>query len=177
MRPGVTRFVMSPVRGRVSAIDLCADEIRIEPLLEEKEIRAWLPGRVTRVTERGCTVLGSGSIITGVWGSGREAFGPVRPDQVSRGAVTVTEFAGHDLLEQAREQGAAGVVCAGVNLVDVLPPDLGFTLVVLGGFGRQALPGQLRDLLVGRAGQLCLLDGLTQLRVGVRRPRVILPEA
>jgi hypothetical protein len=46
---------------------------------------------------------------------------------------------------------------------------------VLRGFGEQKLPDDVRAALAAHEGRLALLDGTTQLRVGVRRPQIILP--
>ena len=51
-----------------------------------------------------------------------------------------------------------------------------FTIVVLEGFGEQRLPDGVRKVLAEHEGRLALLDGTIQLRVGVRRPQLILPD-
>ena len=53
MKPGVMRLAKSPVRGKIAEVDLEAGTVRIEPLLEEKEVRAWLPGTVGEVHRPG----------------------------------------------------------------------------------------------------------------------------
>ena len=70
---------------------------------------------------------------------------------------------------------AGGLIAGGVDLVDVLDPQLGFTLVVTGAFGASSIAEELLDVLSAHEGRLALVDGTTQLRVGVRRPRIILP--
>jgi hypothetical protein len=170
------KFVESPVRGKVNRIDKHFGIVLIEPLLEELQVKAWLPGVVQDVTEHGCTVTCNGNMIAGVWGSGGEKAGPLTFSSVEAGRVIVRDFADASTIKQARERAAAGIICAGVNLQDVLEPDPPFTIVVLEGFGEQRLPDDIREILTGHEGRLALLDGTTQLRVGVRRPRVILPE-
>jgi hypothetical protein len=170
------KFVESPVRGKVSRIDKHFGIVLIEPLLEELQVKAWLPGVVESVSDRGCTVVGSGTVITGVWGSGGEKAGILTCSGVAAGKVVVRDFADASTITQARDKAAAGLICAGVNLQDVLEPDPPFTIVVLEGFGEQRLTDDARRILTEHEGHLALLDGTTQLRVGVRRPRVILPE-
>ncbi len=170
------KFVASPVRGRVNRIDRHFGIVLIEPLLEELEVKAWLPGTVEDVSGSGCTVKGRGTVITGVWGSGGEAAGMLTHSEIAPGKVVVRDFADSGAIAQARERKPAALVCAGVNLGDVLDPGLPFTLVVLGGFGEQRLDNKVRQLLGEHTGKLALADGTTQLRVGVVRPRLILPE-
>jgi hypothetical protein len=62
-----------------------------------------------------------------------------------------------------------------VDLEDVLEPQLGFTLVMTGAFGASSIAKELHTVLSAHEGGLALVDGTTQLRVGVRRPRIILP--
>jgi len=169
------KFVESPVRGKVSRIDKYFGIVLIEPLLEELEVKAWLPGTVQEVTERGCTVMCNATTITGVWGSGGETAGFLTFAGPAKGKVAVCDFADSATVAETKKQGAAGLICAGVNLQDVIEPQLPFTIVVLEGFGEQQLADDVRQALAEHEGKLALLDGTTQLRVGVRRPKVILP--
>ena len=57
----------------------------------------------------------------------------------------------------------------------MLEPQLGFTLVVTGAFGASSIAEELLAILSAHEGRRALIDGTTQLRVGVRRPRIILP--
>ena len=165
----------SPVRGKVSRINERFGMVMIEPLLEELEVAAWLPGTVESVTERGCTVVSEGTDIHGVWGSGGEAYGPLTIGSIEPGCVAVLERADAAAIAECRETGAAGLIAGGVDLEDVLEPQLGFTLVVIGAFGASSMAKELMDILSAHEGRLALVDGTTQLRVGVRRPRIILP--
>jgi hypothetical protein len=170
------KFVESPVRGKVNRIDKHFGIVLIEPLLEELQVKAWLPGIVESVSDCGCTLVGSGTVIAGAWGSGGERAGILTNSGVAAGKVVVRDFADASTIKEAKERAAAGLICAGVNLQDVLEPDPPFTIVVLEGFGEQRLPDGIRETLTGHEGRLALLDGTTQLRVGVRRPRIVLPE-
>jgi hypothetical protein len=148
----------------------------IEPLLEELAVKAWLPGRVVSVSDRGCVVSGNGVVVTGIWGRGSECSGAVDFAAPKKGNVFVTAFADAGTVALVEEAGGAGVVAAGVNVADVLDPEPGFTLVVTDGFGRRDFSPAVLAALQAAAGRLALLDGRTQLRVGVRRPFVILPD-
>jgi len=173
---GDLRFVVSPVRGKVNRIDRHFGIVLIEPRLEELEVKAWLPGVAQDVTERGCTVTSSGTLIAGVWGSGGETAGTLSFAAVESGRVVVRDFADAATIAQAKERGAAGLICAGVNLQEVIEPCPPFTIVVLGGFGERRLRDDIRRILTRHEGRLAFADGTTQLRVGVRRPQIILPE-
>jgi len=177
LREGTFKVVESPVRGKVSRIDKHFGIVLIEPLLEELAVKAWLPGVVQDVSDRGCTVACNGTVITGIWGSGGEVSGELTFSAVASGKVVVRDFVDAATLAQAKERKAAGIICAGINLQEVIEPHPPFTIVVLEGFGERRLPEDVRGILAGHEGRLALLDGTTQLRVGVRRPQVILPDA
>jgi hypothetical protein len=172
----VMRLSKSPVRGKVVRIDLAPGTIDVEPLLEEKEVHAWLPGTAGEVSDRGCVVTADGLTIHGVWGTGGEAWGPLVFDRIEPGKVTFKADASRGFLTEAKGKRASGVIVGGINLNDVLEPNLGFTLVVLEGFGKRQVAGELRQILQAHEGKIALVDGATQLRVGVRRPFIILPD-
>jgi uncharacterized protein (TIGR01319 family) len=167
----------SPVRGRVSRIDEHFGMVMIEPLLEELEVLAWLPGTVQSLSERGCTIEGRGIDIQGVWGSGGETRGALLVERVKPGCVSVFESADARVIGECREKEAAGLISGGVDLEDVLDPGLGFSLVMTEGFGARSMGTDLLAVLSAHEGRDVLVDGTTQLRVGVRRPRIILPSA
>jgi hypothetical protein len=163
------------VRGRVSRIDEHFGMVMIEPLLEELEVLAWLPGTVESVSERGCTIEGRGIDTRGVWGSGGETHGPLLMGRVEPGCVAVFEFADADVIGECREKEAAGLICGGADLEEVLDPVLGFTLVMTESFGARSMDAGLLEALSSHGGEDVLVDGTTQLRVGVQRPRIIVP--
>jgi len=172
---GNFHVVKSPVRGKVNRIDEKLGMVMIEPLLEEEEVLAWLPGIVEDVTEGGCVVAGEGTEIVGIWGLGGEVAGPLTFGPPGKGSVVVREFPDGAALDEMAEAGIAGLVTAGINLREVLDRQPRFTIVVTVGFGTRTFAPEVLEALEARSGRLALLDGTTQLRVGVRRPRIVLP--
>ena len=61
-----SRRCRSPIRGRVRSINTKYGIIVIEPMSRESQVHAWLPGVVSSVSDRGCTVSLSGTLIRGV---------------------------------------------------------------------------------------------------------------
>jgi len=176
LRSGGLRPCPSPVRGRIQQIDLGHGIVTIEPLREELEVRAWLPGRVTAVTARGCRVAAEAIAIDGTWGRGGEAAGPLELGEARSGDVVVREWLAADEIDPLAAAGVAGVIAGSVHLAEVIDRELPYTLVVTEGFGEVGIEAETRAHLEGHAGRLALVDGTTVLRVGVQRPRVILPE-
>ncbi|MCU0728287.1 MAG: hypothetical protein MUE73_21280 [Planctomycetes bacterium] len=149
--------------------------VLIEPLLEELTVTAFLPGVVAEFTERGAVVAGAGTEIDGLYGCGGEAAGLLCRTGIAAGRVFVTDHVDEALAAELKRAGVAGVVCAGVDVPEVLDPEPGFTLVAVEGFGRRSFRPEVHAALIEGEGRLALLDGRTSLRAGVRRPRVILP--
>jgi uncharacterized protein (TIGR01319 family) len=190
---GLPRVSCSPGRGRVEAIDAVKGTIRIHPLREELQVTAWLPGLVVELTPRGAVIEGAGIELAGAWGTGQETAGRLvfddppangegRPDPgagdatriapgpivVHDGCVTRAQFAAW------AEDGVAGVIAAGARLSELLdwvPP---YPLALIEGFGAHRFSRRMRAVLAAHAGGWTLLDGTTAIRVGVRRPRIIL---
>jgi len=173
-RPGAMRVSRSPVRGRVRHVDFDYGVVTIEPLLDELEVRAWLPGRVEAITERGAILVCPGTEIEGLWGRGGEASGTLRLDDARAGEIALLSAASREDLARLAETKVAGLIAGSAHLKDVQEADPAFTLVLTEGFGDRAMRPEIADALQAHAGRLALLDGRTELRVGVRRPRVLL---
>lgn len=184
--PPVGRASRSPIRGRVTEIRLDEGRIRVEPLREELEVLAWVPGTVREVTDRGAVVAARAVEITGVWGIGGETCGTSGCADVSgvSGAGVACDSAGGaiavrghlDLAELRRlcDAGVAGVIAAGADLGPLIAESWPFTVVVLEGFGRHDLRGEFAEIMRRAEGRTVHIDGTTELRVGVRRPRVLI---
>jgi uncharacterized protein (TIGR01319 family) len=164
----------SPVRGRVREINYAYGVITLEPHLETLEVRAWLPGVVETVSERGAIVAGAGTLIEGRWGLGAEASGYLCLDEPRPGAVPVRDTVSRDELRRFEPLAIAGLIAGSLHLSDALDHAPAYTLILTEGFGDRPLRPEIRDLLEAHAGGLTLLDGRTELRVGVRRPFAIL---
>ena len=175
--PAETPRLLSPVRGRVRSLDLQRGTIQLAPLREALEVRAWLPGRVREVSDHGCLIESHGSVVSGAWGRGGEAWGSLSLEgPVAAGAALVREMATQSVLEEAIESRASGLISAGGRLSDLLVTAGGPTVVLTEGFGPKMMEGELRDLLLAHGEGVVLLDGTTELRSGVVRPRIILPD-
>jgi hypothetical protein len=109
----------------------------------------------------------------------------------ARGAILTGGSTIHkDTLAAAVTAGVRGVVVGGFSdqdLRDFLGYDLGvaitgheemgITLMVTEGFGRMPMAKKTFDLLAGLAGAEASMNGATQIRAGVQRPELIVPNA
>jgi uncharacterized protein (TIGR01319 family) len=175
-RPGMDlRTSTSPVRGRVTDINLEYGIVTIEPLREELDVRAWIPGEVAEVTDRGCTIRCRALCVTGSWGRGGECRGRLCLGDPSPDSIVVRDHVTREQLLLLEERRAAGLIAGSLSLSDVSEVDPSYSLLVAVGFGEAPLPEIVRASLEPHDGQEAFLDGTTELRVGVRRPRLILP--
>jgi hypothetical protein len=98
-------------------------------------------------------------------------------------------FLGADVMARAKEIGVAALVVGGIHDKDlraVLGYDLGvaitgtervgFTLVITEGFGVIPMAAKTFALLGRHAGQKASISGATQIRAGVIRPEIIIPQ-
>jgi len=175
--PGaIPKACKSPIRGKVKDINLEYGIVIIESLLEQLELNAWLPGKVDNATDKGCEIVNHGSIITGIWGSGGEVFGRLAFDDIQADDIAVMDHVKSGDLASLMDKNITGLIAGGLNLKDYYDQKPEFTIVMIEGFGKSKLSQRVRDLLIAHKGKLAVIDGTTQLRVGVKRPQVILPE-
>jgi len=165
----------SPFRGRVERIDRDFGIILIAPIHEELDVSAWCPGRIETVEPRGVTISLDATVVTGVWGHGGEAVGELVIDHAKTGGISVFPRATKAELKALLDRGAAGLVTGSLDFADILKEPPPFPIVLTEGFGQREMRPDLARAFGAHAGRLAVMDGTTELRVGVRRPRVILP--
>lgn len=114
-----------------------------------------------------------------------EALGPA-----AGGAILVGgSHASHAALVAATKAGARGVVVGGFSDQDLRQllgydlgvaitghEEIGITLMVTEGFGRMPMARRTFDLLAANDGRMTSLNGATQIRAGVLRPELIVPD-
>jgi hypothetical protein len=170
------------------------------------EVTAYVDGTVVEVIPgEGVVVETTAALVQGIFGLAGEVHATIvavarTPDQVLDADAFLPAHAGHVVLGGARvtlagmrramELGVAAVVCGGIAYQDVrelLGYDVGVavtgnealatTLVVTEGFGDIAMAGATFDLLRSLSGRMASVCGATQIRAGVIRPEVVVPDA
>ncbi|MDA1190501.1 MAG: hypothetical protein O3A46_02320 [Candidatus Poribacteria bacterium] len=169
------------------------------------EVTAYVRGKVAEVLEgEGVVVETYATFVQGILGIGGETIGeivvvvespsaPLTEDRISsehRGKVVV----GGGRIEsravrKAIEVGAVGIVGGGIDDADLREllgyelgvaitgtEQLGVTLIVTEGFGDIAMAQRTFRLLQRHAGQLASINGATQIRAGVLRPEIVIPQ-
>lgn len=200
------RNVVAPADGFIESVSPVTGQLVLREPPTPVEVSAYVRGIVAEVLPgEGVIVEARGALLQGIFGVGGETWGAValavdspdaelapgrlRPEH--RGHVVVGgAFVTHDALMRARELGVAAVVVGGLDDLDLRrllgrdlgvaitgSEELGFTLVLTEGFGRIRMSDRAWDLLGARAGRLASVNGATQIRAGVLRPEVLIPES
>lgn len=201
----MTQRVESPADGTLESISAVTGQLLVRERPIPVEVNAYVRGIVEEVLAgEGVVVRTRGALLQGIFGVGGETFGRIamaveRPgDELTRdhlreehrGMVVVGgSYVSHATLVAAREIGVAAVVVGGFDdrdLCDLLGRDLGvaitggeeigLTLVLTEGFGRIAMAERAWTLLRELAGRQASVSGATQIRAGVLRPEIVIPD-
>jgi hypothetical protein len=192
------------ISGTVENISAVTGQVLLRGAPIPIEVKAYLNGMVTNIFENeGVEVTTRGSFVQGIFGIGPETHGPIKMlSKNNKEILTEKEFdlsckgmvvVGGSMitaagLRKAIEVGAVGIVVGGFNdkdLRDFLGYDLGvaitgnedkgITLVVTEGFGEIMMAQKTFELLKNHEGQEACINGATQIRAGVIRPEVVVP--
>jgi hypothetical protein len=199
-----TKICRSPLEGTIETFSESSGKALIRGKPIPIEVKAHIPGRVTKLfTGEGAVVECIGSIVRGAIGMGGETHGLLEvlvdnPDEVlTNGLITKTHSdkvivggatATLEALRKAVSVGVAAVIVGGfdekdlteligheLDLSDTGQDKIGFTLVVLGGFGTNPMDIEVFKLFKEHVGRLACVDGTTQIRTRMLRPEVVLP--
>jgi len=176
LRPGDMRYSRSPIRGKVSEINHRYGVVQIEPLLEELAIQAWMPGRISKTTTRGAVVENNGVRIEGIWGIGGEVSGPIATGEIRPGSIMIRQNIDAEEFEKLVHAQCTGLITGSASFSAVGNSEFPLTIILTEGFGDTPMNSDVWDICTTRENRLCLLDGTTELRVGVRRPVIIIPD-
>ena len=197
--------IRSPITGKVESISTITGQVLLREPPRILEIRAYVDGRVTEVyPQQGVTVETTCSLVQGIFGIGGETNGelmmgvstpdqPLTPEQLRpdmKGKIVVGgSFMAAATMMKAKELGILGLVVGGIHDKDLralLGYDLGvaitgteqvgFTLILTEGFGTIPMAAKTFALLSARQGKAASISGATQIRAGVIRPEIIIPQ-
>jgi len=195
----------SPTTGVIQHVSELTGQVTISEPPVPIEIKAYVPGQVEKVLpNEGVIVRTDAALIQGIFGVGGETHGEIMfavdsPD----GMLTVDRiqdnYAGKiivggslvkvEALRKAASLGVKGVVVGGIEDKDLSDfmgyeigvaitghENVGLTLIVTEGFGRMRMSDRAFNLLGRLQGREAAINGATQIRAGVIRPEIIVPE-
>ena len=197
--------IRSPITGTVESISTITGQILLREPPRVLELRAYIDGTIAEVhPQQGVTVESACSLVQGIFGIGGETSGelvmgvtapdqPLTPEQLTpsmKGKIVVGgAFLSAATMTRAKEIGVIGLVVGGIHDKDLralLGYDLGvaitgseqvgFTLILTEGFGTIPMAPKTFTLLSAHAGRKASISGATQIRAGVIRPEIIIPQ-
>lgn len=197
--------VRSPVKGIVESVSTVTGQVILREPPQPVQVDAYIDGIVTEVIPReGVIVETEASLLQGIFGVGGEVRGEIHvvadsPDKVltgeeidesCRGKVVVGgALITYEAIEKALQYGVRAIVAGGIEdttLRRFLGYDIGvaitgserkgITLVITEGFGRMRMAARSFALLRSLEGMRASVNGATQIRAGVIRPEVVVPQ-
>lgn len=197
--------VESPVTGTVESVSPVTGQVILRGPPRPVQVKAYVDGAVVEsIPGEGVVVETVGAFLQGIFGIGGESWGAIHmlatspgerlpEDRIDASCTGKILIAGGlitlDLIRKAREFGAAGLIGGGIrdhDLRSLLGYDLGvaitgaeeidLTVVVTEGFGDIAMARKTFDILNERNGDEASMSGATQIRAGVLRPEIIVPD-
>ena len=198
-------IVKSPIDGEVESISHLTGSMMLRKPKVPVAVKAFLEGKITDVFENeGVIVENKATYIQGIFGIGGEAFGEIKviakdgldviqPDQVDescRGKIIVSgSMIPIETIRKAVKMGVVAIITGGINdhdLKELLGYDIGvaitghekigLSIVCTEGFGEIKMANVTFDLLKAHNGHIASCHGKTQIRAGVMRPEIIIPQ-
>lgn len=196
--------IKSEVDGVVESISPVTGQVILRRPPAPVEIAAYVDGVVAELIEdEGVHVEVEGALVQGIFGVGGERWGTLHqvatsrdqdllPDQIDAecdGKIVVGGgLVTSDAIAKAAEVGAVAVIGGGIrdgDLRDLLgydlgvaitgSEDIGVSVVITEGFGKMAMAPRTFDILSSCSGREASVSGATQIRAGVLRPEIIVP--
>lgn len=197
--------ITSPITGKVESLSTVTGQVLLREPPRVLELLGYVDGTIVEIhPNQGVTVEATCSLVQGIFGIGGETSGALvvavtSPDEAltpnhltadMKGKIVVGgSFLPAETLTKAKELGVAGLVVGGIHDKDLralLGYDLGvaitgteqvgFTLILTEGFGTIPMAQKTFALLSAHAGEKASVSGATQIRAGVIRPEIIIPQ-
>jgi hypothetical protein len=196
--------VLSDYGGTIESLSEATGTLLVREAPTPVEITAYMRGKVIDVIpDEGAIIETRGGIVQGIFGVGGERLGEIRvavgsADEVLDASHIQDGDAGKVLvggagvtleaIQKAAEKGIVGIVTGAVRDVDLtkyLGYDIGvaitgqenipLTIIATEGFGRLSMAQRTFELFKSLEGKQASVNGATQIRAGVIRPEVIVP--
>jgi hypothetical protein len=168
-------------------------------------VKAYISGEVEEIVPgEGAVISTYGTYVQGILGIGGERHTELRTiasndeiltdDKIGpdcRGKILVGgSLVTYPFLKRAEEIGVNGIVTGGIKRSDLTKflgyefgvaitgdEDISLTCIIVEGAGDMAMAERTYKLLSNREGDLAAINGATQIRAGVIRPEVIVPDS
>lgn len=197
--------VKAPATGTIESISNITGQIMLREPPNPVEIKAYITGYVSEIIpEEGVKIVSVGTYIQGILGIGGERYGNIEflvdsPEQNAEPGKLTEALAGkiivagkkinYEFYQLCQKLNIQGIVVGSIDDLDlkkILGYELGVaitgkeevttTLVVTEGFGVLPMADRTFNLLKTCRGKFASITGATQIRAGVMRPELIVPD-
>lgn len=198
-------IIKSPITGSIENISEITGQMILRYPPKPIQIDAYVDGEVTEIIENeGVIIKTQGTFVQGIFGIGGEVRGEMKMAAKSNDAIIAVDditpdcsgkilvagsFIDENLLKKAVTVGVKGIIVGGIDDRDLkkfLGYDIGvaitgsekkgITVVITEGFGKMNMAEKTYNTLKEKEGQIASINGATQIRAGVLRPEVIIPD-
>jgi hypothetical protein len=195
----------SPIAGTLESISDVTGQIILREVPVPVQTLGFVDGTVVEIIPReGAVVETRAAFVQGIFGIGGEVVAPLAmavetPESIlseerilpaHRGKILAGgALATGQALKRAVEIGVVGVISGGIHDKDLQAflgydlgvaitgsEDKGLTVVLTEGFGQIPMAARTFALLQKHEGQKTSMNGATQIRAGVLRPEIIIPQ-
>lgn len=199
-----TKYVKSPIRGKIEYFSQATGNISIRAEPTKIEIDAYIPGVVVDVVpNEAVTIETKAALIEGIFGIGGEKKGeiymavkepsheilPKNINEDCRGKIIVGgSTVNFETIKKAIDCGAKGLIVGGLafkQIKEILGYEIGvaitghenipLTIILTEGFGKLEMAKKTFNILKTFEGYMASINGATQIRAGVIRPEIIVP--
>ncbi len=197
--------VKSPIDGELESVSHHTGQALLREPKIPIEIKAFIDGIVVDVIpEEGVVIENKSAYVQGIFGLGNETTGLlkmiakapddiIKPEDLNSDCKDKIIVGGSlltlDVIEKARAIGVRGIITGGIDDNDInklLGYDIGvaitgheqidLSIVVTEGFGTINMAKKTYELLAKYEGYKTSIHGRTQIRAGVIRPEIIIPQ-
>ncbi len=191
--PGI---VSSPTTGKIKEVNLETGIVTVQYDKDPYQLRAGIKGKVERVEEGIAAIISyNGLTLKGIIGFGTEASGklkliekPSELDNCHEDEILVfTQKIDIEILTKATKKKIKGIITPSINSVDLVQfigkeigvaltgnEDIPFPLILTEGFGNFKMNSDYFKTLSENNGKHIYINGHTQIRAGVTRPKMII---
>lgn len=188
-------LVQAPNTGTIKEINKETGFVTVQYDRDPYERYAGIKGKVLEVEEGySATIEFTGSTLNGIIGFGNEAWGKLKfiaskQEIVQCGQEDIIVFTGKidlDFLHKAETQKVKGLIVASIDnadLVEFIGDEIGvaltgnesipYPIILTEGFGDFKMYSEYSDFLEKNSGNSVYINGHTQIRAGVVRPKII----
>jgi hypothetical protein len=187
--------LVSPITGMVC--------IRESP--KPVNLAAYITGKVSEVIpQQGVVIETYGALIQGIFGIGGERHGILKvllsPNEEISAETITKDCSGkivvggalvtYDAIKKAEQVGVTGIVTGGIDREDLTKymgyemgvaitgnENIGLTCIITEGFGKMAMAHRTHAIFKDLDGTTASINGATQIRAGVIRPEIIIPQS